>query len=230
MAGTSVSRTIALADAVAQLPKSNIVEFRKGQIIYSGGQPSSRIYFVVQGEVAVSRLATEGSPVVVGIYKAHDLFGESVLVNYTSKFEQAVALEDARLMSWTAAEVADTIVKQPHLGMALVQNLVERESELRWRIESFAIDRILQRVARALIRLSERLGTPQEDGWVRMIPLTHKLISQYIGSTREIVTHHMTEFRRMGYVNYSRNAILVNRRALEAWLDQHQPGHSVSWS
>lgn len=223
MTGTSTIRSKPLEDALTQLPKSNITEYRKGQVIYSGAQPSNRLYFITQGEVVVSRLASEGTPVVIGIYQTHDIFGESVLVNYTSKFEQALALERTRLMSWTAAEIADTIVKQPYLGMALLQNLVRSESELRWRIESFAVDRILQRVARALIRLSDRLGTREHNGWVRMVPLTHKLISQYIGSTREIVTHHMTEFRRMGYVEYSRSAILVNRDALETWLDQNPP-------
>lgn len=55
---------------------------------------------------------------------------------------------------------------------------------------------------------------------MRMLPLTHKLISQYVGSTREIVTHHMTDFRKRGFVNYSRKGILVNRAALKKWLDE----------
>jgi CRP-like cAMP-binding protein len=218
---TSISMGLnPMEEALAQLPKATAVEYRKGQVIYTGAQPSNRVYFLLQGQVAVSRLGSEGSPVVVGIYQTHDIFGEAALVNHTSRFEQAIALENSVLMSWPASDVVEAIVRQPHLGMALAKHLVERESELRWRIESFASDRILRRVARALIRLSDRLGTPDANGWVRMIPLTHKLISQYVGSTREIVTHHMTDFRKMGFVNYSRTGILVNRAALEAWLNE----------
>jgi CRP-like cAMP-binding protein len=208
-----------MEDAIAQLPRATAVEYRRGQVIYTGAQPSQRVYFLLDGQVAVSRLGSEGSPVVVGIYRAHDVFGEAALISQTSRFEQALALENSRLLSWPATEIVEAIIRQPHLGMAMAKHLVERESELRWRIESFATDRILRRVARALIRLSDRLGNPEANGWVRMLPLTHKLISQYVGSTREIVTHHMTDFRKMGLVTYSRTGILVNRSALEAWLD-----------
>ena len=219
MTGTSTIRLNPTEEAIAQLPKATAVEYRKGQVIYTGAQPSHRVYFLLDGQVAVSRLGSEGSPVVVGIYQTHEVFGEGALVNQTSRFEQAAALENSRLCSWPATEIVEAIVRQPHLGMAIAKHLVERESELRWRIESFATDRILRRVARALIRLSDRLGTPDANGWVRMLPLTHKLISQYVGSTREIVTHHMTDFRKMGFVNYSRTGILVNRAALEGWLE-----------
>lgn len=121
----------------------------------------------------------------VTIYRTNEFFGEAALINQTSRFEQAVALEDSLLLNWPATEIVEAIVRHPHLGVAIATDLVEREADLRWRIESFHTNRILQRVARILIRLSDRLGTPEANGWVRMIPLTHKLISQYVGSTRE---------------------------------------------
>ncbi len=31
-----------------------------------------------------------------------------------------------------------------------------------------------------------------------MMPLTHELLSQYVGTSREIVTHYMNQFRRQG--------------------------------
>lgn len=98
---------------------------------------------------------------VVGIYQRHDVFSETVLVNETSRFEQAIPLGDGQLMSWPASEIVEAIVRRPHVGIALAKHLAERESEFRCRIESFATDRIVRRVARALIGLSDRLGTPR---------------------------------------------------------------------
>lgn len=220
MAGTSIVRLNPMEEVMMGLPKAPAVEYRKGQKIYAGEKPPHRVHFLLDGQVAVSCLSREGSPVVIDIYQRNDVFCEAALVNQTSRFEQAVALENSRLMSWPASSIVETIVRQPHLGIAIAKHLVARESELCCRIESFATDRIVRRVARALIRLSDRLGTPEANGWVRMLPLTHKLISQYVGSTREIVTHHMTDFRKMGLVNYSRKGILVNRAALKTWLEE----------
>jgi len=53
-----------------------------------------------------------------------------------------------------------------------------------------------------------------------MMPLTHELLSQYVGTSREIVTHYMNQFRRQGYLRYSRNAIFVHRDALTDWFRQ----------
>jgi CRP/FNR family transcriptional regulator, cyclic AMP receptor protein len=72
---------------------------------------------------------------------------------------------------------------------------------------------------RTLIRFSERLGQTNEDGSVQMIPFTHKLLAQYVGTSREVITLFMNRFRREGYLNYSRRGdIVIRRDALAAWL------------
>jgi CRP-like cAMP-binding protein len=80
------------------------------------------------------------------------------------------------------------------------------------------VDNIARRLARSLIRFSDRLGTAEEDGSVRMTPFTHELLSQYVGTSREIVTHYMNQFRRQGYLKYSRKGIILYRDAFRGWL------------
>jgi CRP/FNR family cyclic AMP-dependent transcriptional regulator len=76
----------------------------------------------------------------------------------------------------------------------------------------------VRRLARSLIRFSERLGSPQEDGTVCLPPFTHELLAQYVGTTREIITHYMIQFRRAGYVRYSRQNMALHQDALRDWL------------
>jgi CRP-like cAMP-binding protein len=54
-----------------------------------------------------------------------------------------------------------------------------------------------------------------------MGPLTHELLSQYIGTSREIVTLRMKQFRRRGYLQYSRKGIILYRDLLREWLRQN---------
>ena len=216
--------------ALGQLPKSHVAEYRKGELIYSVRQPPDRVYLVTDGTVMVSRIVNDEKQVVMDICQPPEIFGESALINSVARDEQALALENTKVMSWTATEIVDNVTRQTRLGMSLLQMLAVRESELTWRMESLAVDTIHLRVARSLIRLSGRLGTAQSDGSVRMPPLTHKLLSQYVGSTREIVTHHMTEFRKMGYLTYSRSGIVVYREALMEWLQRNSPGRFDAFS
>jgi CRP/FNR family cyclic AMP-dependent transcriptional regulator len=210
-----------LEDPLAHLPCSTIVEYRKGQIIYSQDQPSTTLYLVIDGKVKVSRVADDGHQVVVDIYQADEFFGESAFLNLPHRCEQATALENSKLMTWTTAEIEDIVTKRPRLAVALLQILVQRTVDFTHRIESFSLDNIARRLARSLIRFSERLGVQEQDGSVRMAPFTHELLSQYVGTSREIVTHYMNQFRRQGYLRYSRKGIVLYRDAFKDWLRQN---------
>jgi CRP/FNR family cyclic AMP-dependent transcriptional regulator len=211
----------ALEDPLVHLPCSIIVEFKKGQMIYNQDQPSTSIFLIIDGRIKVSRLADDGHQVVVDIYRADEFFGESALLNLPHRCEQATALENTKLMAWSTAEIEDIIMKRPRLSMALLQVLVQRTIDFTHRIESFSVDNIASRLARSLIRFSDRLGTVEDDGSVRMTPFTHELLSQYVGTSREIVTHYMNQFRRQGYLKYSRKGIILYREAFRDWLRQN---------
>src|SRR5437763_10495557 len=210
-----------LEDPLAHLPCSTILEYRKGQTIYNQNQPATSIYRRVDGKVKVCRLADDGHQVVVDIYQPDEFFGESAFLNLPHRSEQATALENTKLMTWSATEIEDIISKRPRLAVALLQILVQRTIDFTHRIESFSVDNIARRLARSLIRFSERLGTAEEDGSVRMVPFTHELLSQYVGTSREIVTHYMNQFRRQGYLRYSRKGIILYRDAFREWLRQN---------
>jgi CRP/FNR family transcriptional regulator len=190
-------------------------------MIYNQDQPSTSLYLVIDGKVKVSRLADDGHQVVVDIYQPDEFFGESAFLNLAHRAEQATALENARLMAWSTSEIEEIVMRRPRLAIALMQILAQRTVDFTQRIESFSVDNIARRLARSLIRFSERLGSAEEDGSVVMAPFTHELLSQYVGTSREIVTHYMNQFRRQGYIRYSRKGIVVYREAFREWLRQN---------
>jgi CRP/FNR family transcriptional regulator, cyclic AMP receptor protein len=210
----------ALEDPLAHLPCSTIVEYKRGQSIYSQDQPSTSIYLVIEGKIKVSRMADDGHQVVVDIYQTDEFFGESALLNLPQRAEQAMAMESTKLMTWTTAEIEEIVTRRPRLAVALLQILVQRTIDFGQRIESFSVDNIARRLARSLIRFSERMGISEADGSVRMVPFTHEMLAQYVGTSREIVTHYMNQFRRQGYLRYSRKGILLYRDAFREWLHQ----------
>ncbi len=210
-----------LEDALGYLPCSSIAAYRKGDIIYDHHHVPEAIFLVIAGKVKISRIADSGHQVVIDIYLTDEFFGESAFLNLPNRSEQAVALENTKVMTWPVSEVSGLIFKQPRLGLALVQMAVQRNIDSVHRIESFTGDNIARRLARSLIRFSERLGEPEQDGVVRMAPFTHELLAQYVGTSREIVTHWMARFRREGYIRYSRKSILLFRQKLQDWLREH---------
>jgi CRP/FNR family cyclic AMP-dependent transcriptional regulator len=218
---TTQPKPLTQEDPLAYLPCTPISEFNTGHIIYSQSQPATRIYLVVEGKVKVSRQAG-GSEVVVDVYQTDEFFGEAALAGSARRDELAVALEHTKVMSWSSKEIEDTAAARPRLAMALLQLMVRRSVDFGARIESFSVETITRRLMRALIVFANRFGHEESDGTIKMTAFTHELLSQYVGTTREIVTHHMSQFRRDGYVEYSRSGISLHRSALSDWQRPHQ--------
>lgn len=186
--------------------------------IYGPGTAQVNLYLVIDGRVKLSRVTESGTPVVVDIYHADDFFGESALLNAPREEEQAVALESTKVMTWTAEEIERLIGNEPRLAVALMQVVVKRCMDFKYRLESFSAEGTAHRLARALVHFADRQGESPEGDGVTIPPLTHELLAQYVGTSREIVSHHMSEFRSHGYVRYSRKGITIQRESMRQWL------------
>jgi CRP/FNR family transcriptional regulator, cyclic AMP receptor protein len=205
-----------LVEPLASLPAAPIEEYRKGRHIYSPSDQASRIFFIIDGKVKISRMAN-GFFVMMDIIQGDEFFGESALAQSQTRLEMAAALEHTTVMSWTSEEVQELAARRPDFAMMLVRVLARRSMDFGTRIESFSVDKIARRLTRALIHLSERFGQPTKNGSVEMSAFSHRLLAEYVGASREIVTQSMIKFRQDGFVQYSRNSIVLLPDALKEW-------------
>ena len=218
MKESQTQRVLIQEDPLSYLPCSRILGYRKGQVIYDKDNPSVNMYLVIDGKVKIVRQTDSGLQVMIDICMPDEFFGESAICYSPNPVEQATALEGVKLMSWSVGEIEDQILKQPRLGVALLQMLTRRNLDFAARVESFSADDIPRRIARALLYLSARQGAEaDEDGSVVMTALTHDMLAQFVGTSRELVTSRMNWLRREGYITYSRKQIAL-RRSLRKWL------------
>jgi CRP-like cAMP-binding protein len=222
--GARLSASREIEDALMYLPRKSVTDYPKGQTIFDENQPSTGLHLVVQGRVKVAVPLDDGTQTVVDIFTTDDFFGESSMLGAAQAAqyaERAVALDAVTLMSWTQPEIESQIEREPRLGVALMQMLVNRGLDYQERLQSFALNKTPERVVRSLLRFAERLGTRTEDGSLKIPPLTHQVISEYVGTSREIVTFQMNYLRQKGLIRYSRKGIQVYADALlEYWQMQ----------
>jgi CRP/FNR family transcriptional regulator, cyclic AMP receptor protein len=217
--GAKLSSFREIEDALMYLPRKGVTDYRKGQIIFDENSPSRGLHLVVQGRVKVAIPLDTGAQTVVDIFTTDDFFGESSLLGRSRYAERALALDNVTLMSWSGSEIEEQVERQPRLGIALLQMLVKRSLDYEARLQSFALEKTPERVIRSLLRFAGRLGTRTDDGSVRIPPLTHQVISEYVGTSREIVTFQMNYLRQKGLLRYSRKGIQVYVDALLEYLE-----------
>lgn len=208
-----------LEDPLAYLPRSTIRQYRRGEVIYDESKPLIYLYLVQSGSVIVSRVPTRGCPIVIDVYQPDDFFGESVLLGPCIS-EQALAAEDSSVMSWTRNDVEHIISCQPRFALALIQVIVQRATIYAQRIESLCSENVQQRLVRLLLELADRTGTVERGGGILLKPMTHQLMSRYLGTTREVVSLTMNRLKRLGCVEYSRAAIIIDNRRLQTLIQR----------
>jgi CRP-like cAMP-binding protein len=184
-----------------------MIHIERGQVIYDQSRPSIGIYLVVQGRVKCCVTLEDGTQAALGVYGQNSFFGEAGLIGPLPLAERAVALDDVTIMAWTRAVIEEHVERNPRLGVALIEMGVARCIELVKRLDALANERTPARVTRAIADFGERLGTLAEDGTVHVAPLTHQLIAEYVGTSREIVTFQMNHLRKLGLIRYSRRGI-----------------------
>jgi CRP-like cAMP-binding protein len=175
------------------------------------------LYLVASGRVKVSRVAADGYETTVRIVPREELFGECSLINADGG-ERAVALDWVNVMSWSKAEIEHQIEKTPGLGLALLEEFVIAAHDMEDRVQALATRTTPERVMLSLLQLQRTLGEPQADGFVRMASLSHIVIAQHVGTSREIVSAQMSRLRSFGMIRYSRKYIDVDCAALEQAL------------
>ena len=210
-------------DPLMLLPRRKPRAFDKDRTIYDPNDLAESVFLVVDGAVKISRFADNGRETVLDIEARESFFGMTALLGEGANLrgEMAVALEPTEVMEWRLDELRTLIARSPELGAALMHMIARKLVDADRRIESFAVDHIPKRLIKTLLRLGDRLGQPRgSSGSVQLMPLTHELLANHVGTSREIVTQHMSQLRRRGLLEYSRSGLEFSPAGLNGELDR----------
>ncbi len=218
-ASESISAMAYWEDPLVLLPRKKPQSFEKDKAIYGPSDPADSLFLVVDGAVKVSRVSENGKETVLDVESRESFFGISSMLGEPTRGESAIALERSSVMEWSVEELRQLMGRTPDLGPALMRVIARKLAEADERIESFANDHIPRRLVKALLRLGSRFGEPTgAPRVIHLIPLTHDLLAKHVGTSREIVTQHMSQLRKRGLLEYSRAGLEFDPRKLETEL------------
>lgn len=113
--------------------------------------------------------------------------------------EVLFALEPARLTPVSTAQ-RDQLLSIPLVAQKVVEELAFTVSEKQEALATFAETRHVERVRRKLLQLARSYGHVVRDGIRIDFPITHALLAEMIGSSRETVTRALEALTREGAV------------------------------
>lgn len=182
----------------------HVREYSRGETIYlvsgHGAQALGRVYFVFTGSAKISSIdAATGKELILMLVKAGEPFGLLNRVINEQTDLRATAAQHS-LVGFVARTDFDDLVAEAGAGARLRKVIDKRVFELVSRLEDLVFRSVKARLANLLLRLACDFPKERDCGTCIDFPLTQQDIANLVGARREVVSTHLTEFRRSGVV------------------------------
>jgi CRP/FNR family transcriptional regulator, cyclic AMP receptor protein len=181
--------------ALSALRGCETIELESGAPCFPNGFPADALLLVDDGFI-VLRGSLGGAVRSVVTCEAGP---GSVLVT-PARTEVLISLWRSRLTVIDASARAE-LLRLPALADRLVQQLALGLRQKQEAAANFAPARHVDRVRGKLLQLAESYGHVVQDGVRIDFPVSHALLAEMIGSSRETVTRAVAQLQRAGFVD-----------------------------
>jgi CRP/FNR family cyclic AMP-dependent transcriptional regulator len=178
-----------------------IVEYRRGETIFTQGDACEDVLYIQSGGVKLSVLSKTGREAVVAMLGPGDFFGEGCLAGQPSRMGSATALTPSVILLVRKDKMVRLLHKQHEMSDRFISHMLSRNI----RIEEDLIDQLFnsseKRLARTLLLLA-RYGKPTDSS--RVVPrISQETLAKMVGTTRSRVNFFLNKFKKLGFIEYN---------------------------
>jgi len=200
------ARAIKLFDPSSFLSQAGsgrkIVEFKKGQTIFSQGDPAETVLYIQSGQIKLQVISSGGKEAIIALLGSEDFLGEECVAGgQPLRMASAVSLTGCTLLQIEKHEMIRSLHEDHALSDIFVAYLLSRNI----RVQADLVDQLFnsseKRLARALLLLAQfgKEGTPQT-----VIPkINQESLAEMVGTTRSRINFFMNRFRKLGFIEYN---------------------------
>jgi CRP/FNR family cyclic AMP-dependent transcriptional regulator len=179
-------------------------EYPRGSVILFEDDPGDSLFIVRDGRVKVVLVAEDGREVVLGVLGVGDHFGELSLIDDQPRSAHVIAMEDSTLLVLRRDDFRRRVEATPVVAWSLLGELSRRLRRADGKIGGLVLLDVSGRIARLLLDYVEEAGSETIEK-----PVTHQMIAQMIGASRETVSRSLREFQDAGMIRVVRRRITV---------------------
>ena len=199
------------------LSQMTLKHVERHTVLFSEGAPSDVLYLSVSGVVKLSLHSMEGEEILVSLIGPGEFFGITSLMSGMSRGFHCTAFSDGWVATIRSETLVTTLLGIPFTDFsALMGSTVSRWAALLYRYTRFQGLGLRQRLAMALLELSQKFGVPDARGTILILQVTHEDLADLVGASRQKVTEHMRELeRQLMILRDGRKLIVIPERLQE---------------
>lgn len=200
---------------LTEIAGGNTVEYGAKRNIFLQGQPADALFYLRKGKVKLTVTSREGKEAIVAVLTGGDFLGEGCLAGQPLRIATASAMSDCTLIRLDRQLMTRMLHEKHDVSELFVTHLLSRNI----RYEADLVDQLFNSSEKRLARILLLLAHFGKESRAEAIlpPINQEHLAQMVGTTRSRVSHFMTKFQKLGFIDYN-NGLTVHSGLLSVVL------------
>ena len=204
---SNLLRSVPASDLEAIAAASRLRNVRRGQVLFTTGDPSDTLILVISGRVKVVVRSADGAELTLTIIPPGGMFGEISIADGGPRSADAEALEDCRLLFVPTELIQDLCSRMPSVTQAVMSSIAATLRRLTEAASDLVFLDLPRRVAKML------LSQPRGDHGVIQLKMNQEELAHQVGGSRQSVNAALRGFERRGWIDVQDRAVTIKQPA-----------------
>ncbi len=175
-------------------------EYKKGETLFLAGEKMKTVFLIKSGKVKLSITNTEGNEKTVGYLGKNSIVGTSSVFHAEYMFN-ATTVSKCLLFKFSKEEFIQKVMQNDQLMLQVFKIMSMRIRILTNHALDLSFNHSYNRLARALIEISETYGKPKKNGAILIdYKITQREFAELIGTTLVTVSNHLKKLIEAGII------------------------------
>ena len=202
---TDLLGSVPTQDLEALVAVSRLRAFRRGQVVFTQGDPADTLVVVVSGRVKAVVRSADGGELTLTIIQPGGVLGDLSLADGGPRSADAETLEECQLLFIPHETIRDICARVPSVAQALTNSIAAALRRLTEATSDLVFLDLPRRVAKVL--LSQARG---DDGVIQLT-LRQEDLARQVGGTRQSVNAALRGFERRGWIQTRGRTVTVTQ-------------------
>jgi CRP-like cAMP-binding protein len=194
-----------------------IVEYQRGETIFSQGDTCEHVMYIQKGGVKLSVRSQTGREAIVAMLGPADFFGEGCLAGQPIRMGSATAITASTILLVDKRKMVRLLHRQRAMSDRFITHMLARNVSIEQDLIDQVFNTVDKRLARTLLLLA-RYG--QQDTPQRVIPkISQDTLADMVGTTRSRVNVVLNTFKKLGFIE-DNGELTINSSLLSVVLHE----------
>jgi CRP/FNR family transcriptional regulator, cyclic AMP receptor protein len=205
--GTDLLGAVPAVDLEALAAGSRIRTFRRGQVVFTAGEPGETVMVVISGRVKVMVRSADGGELTLTVIGPGVMFGENGVADGGPRSADAEALAETRMLLIPREMLVDLCERVPAVALVLLRSVTANLRRLTEATSDLVFLDLPRRVAKVL------LSQPRGQDGVISPSLSQEELAHQAGGSRQSINAALRGFERRGWIRVSGRTVTVTQAA-----------------